>query len=98
MSRLLQDTETEIVVRVTDRLTKRYPALTAEFAAFLAEGGVVGSLWSARHDWTAAIHESGGDLIAVEGWVWIDEFDVAYLIEVRAQGRYTIKGAARHAW
>jgi hypothetical protein len=83
-----------LTVKVTDRLTKRYPVLRAELADFLADGGEVGTLHGFTRDVAESIRRSKGVLVAVEGWVYLDDQPIAYLIEVRAEGKYTIKGGA----
>ena len=84
---------TEVTVDVAGHV-KAYPALADQLAAHLADGGEIGSLCMTTNDFAGLIKASEGGLTAVEGWVWLDDSNVAYLIEVRGSGTYTIKGAA----
>lgn len=78
-------------VKVRDEILV-YPNLSADYAQHIAEGGVVGSFYAV---WRKVREgEYGPYVMAVHGWVWLDESPLAYFVKIYADGTHEVIGAA----
>jgi len=82
-------------IEVTDRLTCVYVAVDDQYAAFREAGGHAGDLFGAIKAWQEQVRKSDGMLISVQGFVWMDDSDFVYLVEVDKHGRHRVLGAAQ---
>ncbi len=73
---------------------RSYPEKIAEFGDFVAECGWPQSIADFRREVAEPTFHVGSWIVAAYGWVVIDDSGVAYQIEMRRTGSYTITGAA----
>lgn len=92
----------EITVQVTDDLIMTYPDATEAWRRWsvIPGHGVLVGAWSFMRT-AETTFRVVGSVSALEGWVYLDDQPVAYLVRVERTdrgrlGRYTVIGAARY--